>query len=105
MVVTPSGAAIDGTDFSAFDTALAAAATAAGAGVSYDAATNTLSFDGTDYAGTDFAFTVNATADTLVEGDETFTATLSAPSNATLGATASAIVVGDGDVGLSLIHI
>ncbi|MEE8303243.1 MAG: hypothetical protein V3S24_12500, partial [Candidatus Tectomicrobia bacterium] len=39
----------------------------------YNAGTNTLTFDGTSYAANDFQFTVNALADTLVEGGETFT--------------------------------
>ena len=82
VVVTPSGTATDGTDHTAFDAAITAALSA---GATYNAGSNTLTFDGTSYAGTDFQFTVTATADTLVEGDETFTATLSAPTNATLG--------------------
>ena len=46
VVVTPSGVAIDGIDHDAFDAVLTAAA-AATPGVSYVAATNTLTFDGT----------------------------------------------------------
>ena len=97
VVVTPSTTGTEGVDFDDFDAVLTAAA-AATPGVSYAAATNTLTFDGNAYAGTDFSFTINALADTLVEGAETFTATLSAPTNATLGgAVADTVTITDDD--------
>ncbi len=84
VVVTPSTTGTEGIDFESFDTVLANAA-ALEAGVSYNALTNTLTFDGSDFSDNTFSFTVDALADVSFEFDETFAATLSAPVNASLG--------------------
>ena len=85
LVVTPTGTAVDGVDHAAFDAALAAAAGAT-PGVTYVAATNTLSFDGTLFGGTSFAFNVAAIDDALVEGTETLEATIGGVVGANLNA-------------------
>ncbi|NIR40382.1 MAG: hypothetical protein GWN07_31605, partial [Actinobacteria bacterium] len=85
VVVTPTGTAADGVDHAAFDAVLTAAAGAT-PGVTYVAATNTLSFDGTLFTTTSFAFSVAVIDDALVEGTETIEVTLSGVVGANLDA-------------------
>jgi uncharacterized repeat protein (TIGR01451 family) len=59
------------------------------AGSDYTATSGTLTFTPTD---TEETFTVTILDDDIYEGDETFTITLSNPSNATLGTPSSAVV-------------
>ena len=74
VIAQSAGTATDGTDFTQdLDTAIAAAATAT-TGVSYNAGTNTLTFDNTYVLGS-FDFTLTATNDTIVDSGETFAVT------------------------------
>ena len=80
--VTRGGTSTDGDDHQVFLTQLANAATAT-TGVTLTG--NTLTFD-SSFVGPTFAFTVQAIDDTMMEGNETLTATLSNAVNATIDA-------------------
>ena len=74
VIAQSAGTATDGTDFTQdLDTAIGNAATAT-TGVSYNAGTNTLTFDNTYVLGS-FDFTLTATNDTIVDSGETFAVT------------------------------
>ncbi|RLC59455.1 MAG: hypothetical protein DRI30_00505 [Chloroflexi bacterium] len=95
VTVTPSGSALDGVDQDAIDDAITAALLP---GVTYGAGSNAITFDGNLFTADNFQFTINALGDNLVEGDETFTLTLSSPINATLGgASAASVTITDDD--------
>ena len=110
VTIVHGGTATDGTDHTAFDTALADAATAT-AGASYNAITDTLTFD-ENFAfvgntGT-FTFSLDASTDFVLELDETVSATLGAPDMAigeaviNVGTAQSTIVDAGAEVDLSV---
>ena len=80
--MTGGGTATDGVDHQNFLTQLG---TAAGATAGVSLAGNTLTFDSA-FVGPTFTFDVTAIDDTLVEGTETLTATLSGAVGATINA-------------------
>ena len=80
VTVTGGGTATDGIDYlDALVTAMGNAA-ASTTGVSFDSGTSTFTFD-EFFVGPTFTFSVDAQDDSIVEGTETITATLSSPTS------------------------